>query len=71
MTKKTNNFKYKYADLVNFVLHITNNFDDHEPYSYKEVISYQKYSQWMLAINKEIKSLYKNRIWELVKPSQG
>jgi hypothetical protein len=36
--------KYKYADLVNFVLHITNNFDDYEPYSYKEVICYKKYS---------------------------
>lgn len=60
-----------YIDLVNFTLIVVENFDDHELCSYKEMISYKDFSQWILVMNEETDSFYKNRILELVKPLQG
>jgi hypothetical protein len=36
--------KYGYIDLVNFILNVTENLDDHEPCYYKKVISCKKSS---------------------------
>ena len=42
-----------------------------EPNSFSEVVSSQKYVEWLIAINEKMKSLHKNHTWVLVLPLNG
>ncbi|KAK3022503.1 hypothetical protein RJ639_046780 [Escallonia herrerae] len=42
-----------------------------EPVTYKEAIKSTELAQWTVQMNEDMESLYKNQMWELVKPSVG
>ena len=58
-----------YCDFVAYALSVgeeTNSIG--EPTSYSEAISSVDSSKWLIFIQEEIESLYKNETWVLVKP---
>ncbi|GKV37331.1 hypothetical protein SLEP1_g45370 [Rubroshorea leprosula] len=58
--------------LSDYALVIAQEIDyDGEPSTYKEVVSCKNSSKWLIAMQEEVESLYKNHTWELVKPLTG
>lgn len=63
-----------YSNSANFVdsnsiaiaLSVGENIDSDEPRSYKEAIKSKEAMEWLVAINEEMKSLVKNKTWDLV-----
>ncbi|KAG8493115.1 hypothetical protein CXB51_010427 [Gossypium anomalum] len=70
--KKTLQEKYAETDLVTYVLNVTEDiYANQEPSNYSEAISYEDSEKWMFAIQKEMKSLHKNKTWDLVELPKG
>ncbi|KAG8480706.1 hypothetical protein CXB51_025391 [Gossypium anomalum] len=64
--------KYAEADLVAYALNVAEDIDaNREPSNYSEAISCEDSKKWMFAIQEEMKSLHKNRTWDLVKLPKG
>lgn len=42
-----------------------------EPSTYSEVVSCKYLGKWMITMQKDMKSLHKNKTWELVKLPKG
>ncbi|KAG8481754.1 hypothetical protein CXB51_027217 [Gossypium anomalum] len=64
--------KYAEADLVAYALNVAKDIDaNREPSNYSEAVSCEDSKKWMFAIQEEIESLHKNRIWDLVKLPKG
>ena len=53
----------RYTNIIAFALSI---IDDNIPSTYKEAIRVPKSGEWKKAIDKEINSLHKTNIWDLV-----
>ncbi|KAK3009485.1 hypothetical protein RJ639_015446 [Escallonia herrerae] len=51
--------------------YVTEDIEVEEPIKYKEDIKNMKSVQWIVTMSEEMESLYKNQMWELVKPSVG
>ncbi|KAG8483205.1 hypothetical protein CXB51_022198 [Gossypium anomalum] len=64
--------KYAEANLVAYALNVVENIDaNREPSNYSKAISCKDSEKWMFAMQEEMESLHKNRIWNLVKLSKG
>ncbi|KAG8497798.1 hypothetical protein CXB51_007413 [Gossypium anomalum] len=64
--------KYAEADLVAYALNVAEDIDaNQEPSNYSEAISFEDSEKWMFAMQEEMESLHKNRIWDLVKLPKG
>ncbi|KAG8489524.1 hypothetical protein CXB51_017540 [Gossypium anomalum] len=64
--------KYAEADLVAYALNVDEDIDaNREPFNYSEAISCEDSEKWMFAMQEEMESLHKNRIWDLVKLPKG
>ncbi|KAK3016871.1 hypothetical protein RJ639_005957 [Escallonia herrerae] len=63
--------KYGYADMVAYALSVAESIETEEHVTYKEAIKSTKSTQWIVAMSEEIKSLYKNQTWKLVKLHVG
>ncbi|KAG8475436.1 hypothetical protein CXB51_032203 [Gossypium anomalum] len=64
--------KYALADLVSYALNVAEDIDaNQEPSNYSEAISCEDSEKWMFAIQEEMKSLHKNKTWDLVKLPKG
>ena len=63
--------RYAHADIVSFALLVIEDIAAEELVIYREAITSNESSQWIGVMNEELKSLYKNRNWELVKPPKG
>ncbi|KAG8491252.1 hypothetical protein CXB51_014428 [Gossypium anomalum] len=60
--------KYVEVDLVAYALNVAEDIDaNQKPSNYSEAISCEDSEKWMFAMQKEMKSLHKNKIWDLVK----
>ena len=52
----------RYADMVAYALSITEEtLDANEPFRYSEAISHKDSAQWIVAMQKEIESLMRNK----------
>ncbi|KAL5740548.1 hypothetical protein ACOSQ2_029728 [Xanthoceras sorbifolium] len=57
------------ADYVSFALAVAEDTNAvGEPSTYSEAISCDDSAKWLVAMQEEVKSLHKNRTWDLVKP---
>ncbi|KAG8492957.1 hypothetical protein CXB51_012663 [Gossypium anomalum] len=64
--------KYAEADLVAYALNVAEDIDaNQEPSNYSEAISCEDSEKWMFAMQEEMESLHKNKIWDLVKLPKG
>ena len=45
--------------------------DEGEPETYQEATSHEKKTEWLKAMQEELKSLYENHTYDLVKLPQG
>ncbi|KAG8480615.1 hypothetical protein CXB51_024767 [Gossypium anomalum] len=64
--------KYAEADLVAYALNVAEDIDaNQEPSNYSEAISCEDSKKWMFAMQEEMESLHKNKIWDLVKLPKG
>ncbi|KAG8499322.1 hypothetical protein CXB51_005880 [Gossypium anomalum] len=64
--------KYDEANLVAYALNVAEDIDaNQEPSNYSEAVSCEDSEKWMFVMQKKIKSLHKNRIWDLVKLPRG
>ncbi|XP_071906234.1 uncharacterized protein [Coffea arabica] len=60
----------RYANLIAYALSIAEETDVvDEPTTYSNAISCDDSAKWLVAMNEEIESLYRNETWILVKPS--
>ncbi|KAG8483043.1 hypothetical protein CXB51_021981 [Gossypium anomalum] len=60
--------KYVEADLVAYALNVAKDIDaNQEPSNYSKAVSCEDSKKWMFAMQEEMKSLHKNRTWDLVK----
>ncbi|KAG8497140.1 hypothetical protein CXB51_008403 [Gossypium anomalum] len=60
--------KYVEADLVVYALYVAEDIDvNQEPSNYSEAVSCEDSEKWMFAMQEDMKSLHKNRTWDLVK----
>ncbi|KAG8503427.1 hypothetical protein CXB51_001333 [Gossypium anomalum] len=72
LEEKLNSKEDAEADLVAYALNVAEDIDtNREPSNYSEAISCEDSEKWMFAMQKEIKSLHKNRTWDLVKLPKG
>src|SRR3954471_23054695 len=60
-----------YADLIAYALISASEVLDDEPRDYKEVMRSQNKTEWLKAIDDEMKSLHDNHTWELIKKPAG
>ncbi|KAG8474318.1 hypothetical protein CXB51_033774 [Gossypium anomalum] len=59
--------KYAESDLVAYALNVAEDIDgNQEPSNYSEAISCEDSKKWMFAMQEEMKSLHKNKTWDLV-----
>ncbi|KAG8472490.1 hypothetical protein CXB51_034176 [Gossypium anomalum] len=64
--------KYAEVDLVAYALNVAEDIDaNREPSNYSEAISCEDSEKWMFAMQEEMKSLHKNRTWDLMKLPKG
>ncbi|KAG8497012.1 hypothetical protein CXB51_008232 [Gossypium anomalum] len=64
--------KYVKADLVAYTLNVAKDIDvNQEPSNYSEAVSYKDSEKWIFTMQKEMKSLHKNRTWDFVKLPKG
>ncbi|KAG8482827.1 hypothetical protein CXB51_024187 [Gossypium anomalum] len=71
-SNKENQKQYTEADLVSYALNVAEDIDaNQEPSNYSEAVSCEDSEKWIFAIQEEMKSLHKNRIWDLVKLPKG
>ncbi|KAG8491586.1 hypothetical protein CXB51_014658 [Gossypium anomalum] len=64
--------KYVEADLVAYALNVAKDIDaNQEPSNYSEAVSCEDSEKWMFAMQEEMKSLHKNKTWDLVKLPKG
>ena len=64
--------RHCYADLIAYAFLVVKDLRFDEPSSYKEEISCKDANLWKVAMQKEMKSLNKNKTWILVdKPKDG
>lgn len=59
--------RYVYAHLIAYALTAAYELENDEPRTYKEAVSGRDSERWIKAMKEEIKSLYKNNNWKLVK----
>ena len=60
--------RYAEADLVAYALNVAEGIDSsEEPSTYAEAVSCDDSGKWMIAMQEEMESLYKNGTWDLVK----
>lgn len=59
--------RYVYAHLIAYALTAAHELENDKPRTYKEAISGRDSERWIKAMKEEIKSLYKNNTWKLVK----
>ena len=60
--------RYGEAELVAYALNVAEGIDSsEEPSSYSEAISCDDSGRWMIAMQEEMESLYKNGTWDLVR----
>ena len=60
-----------YADLIAYALISVSEVLDEEPRDHKEVMRIQNKTEWMKAMDNEMKSLPDNNTWELIKKPIG
>ncbi|KAG8488981.1 hypothetical protein CXB51_017075 [Gossypium anomalum] len=59
--------KYVEAELVAYALNVVEDIDaNQEPSNYSETVSCDDSEKWIFAMQEEMKSLHKNRTWDLV-----
>ena len=58
-------------NLTGYALSVADDVESYEPATYKQAISCSESAQWLAAMGEEMQSLYKNRVWELVKVPEG
>ncbi|KAG8503839.1 hypothetical protein CXB51_001965 [Gossypium anomalum] len=64
--------KYADIDLVAYALNVAEDIDaNQEPSNYFEAISCEDSKKWMFAMQEEMKSLHKNKTWDLMKLPKG
>ncbi|KAG8491046.1 hypothetical protein CXB51_014200 [Gossypium anomalum] len=64
--------KYAEADLVAYALNVAEDIDaNQEPSNYSEAVNCEDLEKWMFAMQEEMKSLHKNKTWDLVKLPKG
>ncbi|KAG8484978.1 hypothetical protein CXB51_021839 [Gossypium anomalum] len=64
--------KYTEVDLVTYALNVAKDIDANQELSnYSEAVSCEDSEKWMFAMQEKIKSLHKNRTWDLVKLPKG
>lgn len=61
--------RYGYGDIIAYALNIDMTFSHEELKSFKEAMSSKDCAKWSLAMKEEMKSLYKNETYKLVKKS--
>ena len=62
----------RYTNLVAYALSVAQETGgDGEPSTYTEAVSSADTDKWMVAMNEEMESLYKNGTWVLVEPPKG
>ncbi|KAG8498578.1 hypothetical protein CXB51_004832 [Gossypium anomalum] len=63
---------YAKIDLVAYALNVAKDIDANQDRStYSEAVSYEGLGKWMIAMQEEMESLHKNKIWDLVKLPKG
>ena len=60
-----------YADLIAYALISASEVLDEEPRDHKEVMRSQNKTEWLKAMDDEMKSLHDNNTWELIKKPAG
>ncbi|XP_050897048.1 uncharacterized protein LOC127103850 [Lathyrus oleraceus] len=60
-----------YADLITYALIFVSEVLDEEPIDYKEVMRSRNKTEWLKAMDDEMKSLHDNHTWELIKKPVG
>ncbi|KAG8472415.1 hypothetical protein CXB51_035361 [Gossypium anomalum] len=64
--------KYAEVDLIAYALNVTEDIDaNREPSNYSEAISCEDSEKWMFSMQEEMKSIHKNRTWDLMKLHKG
>ncbi|KAA3485135.1 Retrovirus-related Pol polyprotein from transposon TNT 1-94 [Gossypium australe] len=64
--------RFAEADLVAYALNVAEDIDaNQEPSTYSKAISCKDSGNWMISMQGEMESPYKNRIWDLVKLPKG
>ena len=63
--------RYAHAEIVSFALSVAEEIERQDPITFHEAIISNEFAQWIVAMNEELESLYKNHTWELVKPPKG
>ena len=64
--------RYGYADIMVFTFSVAEDISDEEPKTYSKAVTGKEKDKWLVAVNEEMQSLYKNRTWRLVdKPSNS
>ena len=58
-------------NLKGYALSVADDIVSCEPATYKQAISCSESAQWLAAMGEEMQSLYKNKVWELVKVPEG
>lgn len=58
-------------ELVVYALHVADDIETPEPTTYKEAVSCAESGKWLVAMSEEMKSLHKNKTWELVRLPRG
>ncbi|KAG8497073.1 hypothetical protein CXB51_008352 [Gossypium anomalum] len=70
--KENQKQKYVEVDLVAYALNVAEDIDaNQEPSNYSEAVSCEDSKKWMFAMQEEMKSLHKNKTWDLVKLPKG
>nr|GEW43631.1 hypothetical protein [Tanacetum cinerariifolium] len=58
--------RFGFEDYVAYTLQVTGEVESLETYTYREAITSKDSDIWITVIGEEIKSLHKNKTWELV-----
>ena len=57
--------------MVSYVLQVVEEINSFEPTTCQETIFCYEAEEWMMAMNKEMKSLQKNQTWDLIELPKG